>query len=545
MSLWRSRRTGYYLGLVAVTTVFFTFVYNYGMTTWEARPQPLFRSLEVVFQTYTTTGYGEDAPWQTPQMNLLMIGMQLTGIGLILTAADVFAVPWLRETLSPSPPTTADVTDHVIICEYTPRGESFIAELESRGREYVVIESDRETAIDLHENDYRVIHGDPESMTVLENAGIEAATAVVADAADDSNASIVLSAREANPETKVVTLVEDERFEKYHRIAGADDVLSPRQLLGESLAHRVPTAVTTVVDDGIEIGTDLELVELSIDEGSELRGRSLTDVALRDRFGIDVIGIWIDGEFETPVSPDRKLQEGRRLLVAGEPDRIDALRSAATSTVEPFSTQHVLIAGYGEAGTTAADALAETNSRTTVVDHEDKPGVDVVGDAREPATFREAGVDDATAVVVTLDDDTTAIFTTLVVHDLNPDVDVIVRANDPESVPKLYRAGADYVQSLAAVSGRMMASTVFEDETVLAVDRRIDVVRLPVGRLAGRTLVEADVRERTQCTVLAVVRDDETITELDPTTFTFEADDEVILVGTDESVRAFETAYLK
>src|SRR6056297_845710 len=116
-----TRRTGFYLALVVVTTLLFTIVYNTGMALWEGRPQPLYRSLEVVIQSFTTTGYGEDAPWRTPQMNLLTITMQLTGIGLILTAVDVFAVPWLRDALTPSAPASADdLRDHVIICEHTP-----------------------------------------------------------------------------------------------------------------------------------------------------------------------------------------------------------------------------------------------------------------------------------------------------------------------------------------------------------------------------------------------------------------------------------------
>ncbi|SDD31235.1 TrkA family potassium uptake protein [Natrinema hispanicum] len=545
MSLWRSRRTGYYILLVAVTTVVATLLYNYGMATLENRPQPLYRSLEVVFQTYTTTGYGEDAGWETLQMNLLVIVLQLTGIGLILTGVDIFAVPWLRRALETTAPTTApDVEDHVIICEYTPRGEAFIEELESRGREYVVVEPDEETATELHESDHRVVHGDPESTAVLENAGIERATAVVADSADDTNASIVLSAREANPDVRIVTLVEEQRLGEYHRIAGADEVLSPRQMLGESLAHRVPTAVTTAVDDGVEIGNDLELVELSIAEGSELAGQTAGEIRLREQFGVDGIGAWFDGTFESPIPNDRELDTETRLLVAGEPERIDELRAEATSTVLPFAVKRAIIAGYGESGAAAGAALAATNTNVTVLDIDEMEGVDVVGDARDPTTVREAGIDNASTIIVTLDDDTTAIFATLVARDMNPSVTIVVRANDTENVQKLYRAGADYVQSLATVSGRMLASTVFEDEEVLAVDRQIDVVKLPVGRLAGQTLVDAAVRTRTGCTVLAVRRDDETITEFDPAGFVFDADDEVILAGTDDSVRSFEAQFL-
>lgn len=100
----RTRRTGTYLALVVATTLLFTGIYNVGMAVWEGQPQPVYRSLEVVIQSFTTTGYGEDAPWQSLQMNVLAITMQLTGIGLILTAVDVFAVPWLRGALAPTAP---------------------------------------------------------------------------------------------------------------------------------------------------------------------------------------------------------------------------------------------------------------------------------------------------------------------------------------------------------------------------------------------------------------------------------------------------------
>ncbi|MFC4246232.1 potassium channel family protein [Natribaculum luteum] len=544
MALWQSRRTWYYIGLVATATVVLTLTYNYGMSAWEGRPQPLYRSLEIVFQSFTTTGYGEDSPWQSPQMNLLVIGIQLTGIGLILTAVDVFAVPWLQTALAPSPPErVSGLEDHVVVCEYTSRVEVFVAELESRDREYVIVEPDLDVATELHEEDYRVVHGDPESVQVLERAGIGTATAVVADAADDTNASIVLSAREANPDVRVVTLIEDRELAEYHWIAGADEVLSPRQLVGESLAAQVPTAVTPVVDEGVEIVDDVELVELSVEPGSELCERAVGEARLRDRFGVDVIGAWFDGEFQSPIDPDATIDARTRLLVAGEPGQIEALREEASSTIQQLAPQRVLIAGYGDSGTAAANAFADQGTEVTVLDLEEKDGVDVVGDARDPDVLSEAGLENASAIIVTTGDDTTAIFTTLIAWDQNPDLEIIVRATEPENVQKLYRAGADYVQSLATVSGRMMASTVLEDEEVLAFGQQIEVTRLPVDGLAGRTLVEADVRAKTGCTVLAVERGGETITEFDPDSFRLESDDHVVLAGTDESVAEFERQY--
>ncbi|AXG06044.1 potassium transporter [Haloplanus rubicundus] len=543
----RTRRTVYYLALVVATTMLFTLLYNVGMATWEGRPQPLYRSLEVVIQSFTTTGYGEDAPWRTPQMNLLAITMQLAGIGLILTAVDVFAVPWLRDALTPSAPTSApDLRNHVIVCEHTPRTDAFVAELDARDRAYVLVEVDEERAGRLHEDGYRVVHGDPESTDVLRAAGIESARAVVADAADDTNASIALSARDARSDVRVITLVEDASLARYHRAAGADEVLSPRQLLGESLARQVPTTVTADVADGIEIGDvddDFELVELTVAADSDLHGKTFGEARLRERFGVNVIGAWFDGDFRTPVGMDERLAARTRLLVAGESARIEALGAATASTVRRFGPQRIVVAGYGDSGRAAAAALADTGAELTVLDAAEASDVDVVGDARDPERLDAAGIGTASALIVTVGDDTTAIFVTLIARELNSDLHIVVRANEEDDVQKLYRAGGDYVQSLATISGRMLASTVFEDEEVLAYDKQINVVRLPAGSLVGSTIADERVRTETGCTVVAVVREGATITDIDPEAFTIETGDEVIIAGTDEATTQFERTF--
>jgi Trk K+ transport system NAD-binding subunit len=542
--VWRNRRAAYYFAAVLLVTVAFTLTYNFGMRVWEGRPQPLYQSVEVVFQTFTTTGYGEDAPWATPQMNVLVVVMQLTGIGLILTAVDVFAVPWIQDALAVDPPTAApDLTDHVVVCGYTSLGETFLAELRSRGHDYVIVEPDREAAVELHREEVPVVHGDPESRETLENAGLADARAVLVDAPDDISASVVLTAREVAPDVDVVTLVEDADLAQYHRIAGADDVLSPRQLLGRSLAAQVPTAVSTNVEEGVVIGDDFELVEVAVREGSDLAGQSFREARIRGRFGVTVIGAWVDTDFRMPVDPGTTIRAGTRLLVAGSEAELDRLRDATAASVRPLTPQHVVIAGLGQTGVAAREALADTNTRLTVLDREDAEGVDVVGDAREPDQLDAAGIGEARAVILTLGDDTSTVFATLVARDRNPDLDIVARADAEADEPKLYRAGADYVQSLATVSGRMMLSTVFEDEEVLGYHQRIEVVQLPAGGLAGRTLADAAVRETTDCTVLAVKREGDTITDIDPHEFVFEPTDEVVVAGTDASVERFEAQF--
>lgn len=88
----------------------------------------------------------------------------------------------------------------------------------------------------------------------------------------------------------------------------------------------------------------------------------------------------------------------------------------------------------------------------------------------------------ANSLTITLSDDTTAMLATPVAREVVEDVRIVVRAQGTESVGKLYRAGADYVLALATVSGRMIASTVLEEE-VMAPEKRIEIVRTAAPNL--------------------------------------------------------------
>jgi len=537
MDKWK-RRTVYYLTTLVVVFVGYTLVYDYGMAVYESHPQPFYQSLQVVVETFTTTGYGSDAPWKTPQMNAFVMVMDLTGVLLIFMALPVFVVPLFEEALSTTLPTAAeDLEDHVVICTYSPRAETLIAELDSWGVEYVIVEPDREAAMDLYESGHSVVHGDPESVETLEAVALPDATALVADAGDEMDVSIVLTAYEAAADVRIISVVEEPDHETYHELAGVDEVLSPRRLVGESLSDKVTTAVSTKLDGAVEIGEDFEIAELPIQRGSDLVGRTLAESDIREQSGVNVIGAWIRGEFETPPSPEMELDAGTVLLVAGHQAQLERLKELTKSHAHRPRRGTVIVVGHGEVGSTITDALASENISYTVVDIEDKPGVDVVGDTTDPETLEEAGIEQARTVVFTVADDTLTGFGTLVARDLNPDIEVLARAEETESVQKIYRAGADYVLALATVSGRMLASTILEQE-IISMDKQIEIVRTSAPELAGQSLAEAEVRGRTGCTVVAVERNGDILTEVGPE-FRFERGDDVIVAGTDEGVNRF------
>ena len=390
--------------------------------------------------------------------------------------------------------------------------------------EYVVVESDRERARELDADGYSVVHGDPKSVADLRDANVEAAVALVADADDETNASIILSARQAADDIRVISLIEDADLADYHRYAGADSVVSPRRILGESLASKAATSVSTDLGDAVEIAEDFEIVELLVQRGAEIEGETIADLGIGREAGVNVIGGWFRGEFVSPPPPDEVIDEHTILLVTGRERQIDRLKELTLSEARRYRRGTVVV-GNGEIGSTAADALAVAEVPSVVVD------------ITERQTIHEAGVSDARSVILALDNDTTTVFATLVINQVAPGIEIIARANEAESIPKLYRAGAEYVLALATVSGRMLASNLL-DEEVIAPEAQLEIVRTHAPALVGTSLAEADVRARTNCTVIAAERNGELVTEVGPD-FVVQTDDTLVVAGPDRDVNRF------
>jgi len=533
----RQRRAGYYLLLLGAVMAGYSVVYYVGMSYFEGEQVSFLHAVQVVVETFTTTGFGSDSPWTSDVMNALVIVMDLTGVLIIFLALPVVLFPLFEDRLSRNAPTSVEgLSDHVVVAGYSPRGAALVEELTARGRGHVFIEPDRELADELDaETDLTVIHGDPERAETLRAAGIDEARALVADVDDEVNASVALAARSIS-DCDVVTLVEEAGREAYHRYAGADEVFSPRQLIGESLAGKVTAGVTPELDDAIEIAEDFDIVELPVQAGSEVVGRTVADAGIRERTGVNIVGAWFRGEFVSPPPPDARIDGQTILVVAGRERQLERLKELTLSERRRRDGGPVVVAGYDEVGTTVVERIGD-RAETVVVDRLDKPGVDVVGDVTDEETLREAGVNEASTAIIAVSDDTTTVFATLVIREFNPDVEIIARADATESVRKIYQAGADYVLALATVAGRMLASTILEEE-VISFDQQVEVVRVGCGSLAGHTLAEADVRARTGVTVIAVERDDEVLTDLGPG-FRVQHGDDLVVAGTDADMNRF------
>ncbi|MFP9062288.1 potassium channel family protein [Natrialbaceae archaeon A-chndr2] len=538
------RRIAMYMIVLGVALILTSLGYQWGMATYEDRPRTFLDSLQFTVEMFTTTGFGGDSPWESPQMHTYIIVTDLLGMALLVGALPVVATPLLKSVLATSAPEQADndLTDHVVICSDTTRLEVLIDELDSQGAPYVIVEPDRDRADELYKTNDHVIRANPASTDGLKAARVSSARAVVADVSDQMDASIVLTTKEIDPDTPVVSVVENPDNAKYHELAGADHVLSPRSLIGQSLAAKVMSAMRTEIDEAVTIDDDLRLVEVSIRHGSTIAGTTLAESGIRETSGATVLGVWIDGEFNPAPKPNTQLPAGAVLLVSGRTDQLEQLVEMTQSMIRGFQSEKAVIVGYGQVGQSIAAELDKSAVSYTVVDQTDTEGVDVVGNATEPEILTEAGVEDADTVVLALPDDTATEFATLMIRDLAPRTEIIARVEQDENVSKTYRAGADYVLSLTNVTGRMIASRVFEERDVVSLKQQVKAIRERAPQLVGQTLGEANVRDRTDCIVIGIERDSTVITDIGPQT-TVESEDELIVVGTDDGIRAFEQAF--
>ena len=184
---------------------------------------------------------------------------------------------------------------------------------------------------------------------------------------------------------------------------------------------------------------------------------------------------------------------------------------------------HVIICGHGRVGRSAREYLVANGYDVVVVDKDphrveglETDVAHIVGDVTDDAVLREAGIEHARALVAALETDADTVYLTLSARAMCPDLTIVARARTTDSKNKLVLAGATRAVNPQRIGGRRMAvfalqpdvaeflEVVMHDEDV---DFRIEQVPVhPGSALAGRTVGELGVRERTGALLLALRR---------------------------------------
>jgi voltage-gated potassium channel len=196
--------------------------------------------------------------------------------------------------------------------------------------------------------------------------------------------------------------------------------------------------------------------------------------------------------------------------------------------------QHYIVAGYGRIGHRIAEVLQDANIPIVVIENkessierirEDKL-LYVEGDAQDESILKKAGIERAKGLICTLSRDQDNVFVTLIGRELNPDIFILVRTNEHQNTKKILRAGANKVISPYEIGADRMANVILRPHVDQFMDRILggttqdhvfDEVKIFEGSdLAGKTLSEAQIRQKYFVVIIAIIPNDKNNIRFNP-----------------------------
>ncbi|MDD1706420.1 MAG: NAD-binding protein, partial [Methanoregulaceae archaeon] len=461
-------------------------------------------ALLFVLETVTTVGYGDLLPFSNELTILFVIFVMITGILLIFMVIPLLLVPYLSTIFQSAPPKKLPHAfhDHVVIVGYGELTKALLESLRISDLPVLIVVNTPDAARTAGKESGAkayVIWGDYSEPGLWSNAWVKNAHSVILCEDERTNAAIILGIRETVP-GKIIAVIDKLVLERYLRYAGADYVVSAKHVTGQIIARHaaLTTHVDTIIEETIndkapdgrlpDEKSRLRIINLPIISGSLAEGKTLRELSLFERYGFYTILLSRGGNFRLYPAGDETVDSTTMLFLVGNLNRVEEMvRKEFMPQV--WEREIALIGGFGDVGLSAYHELSSLGIECIAIDRK-KHGVNqVVGNAEDEATLREAHIEDAKFFIVALNDDDLNIFTTLIARDLNPHIRILARANEPESVHKLYRAGADYVALLPTIGGQILGGVVLSDivHVILNLPNGQVVVRIQVLGRAGET----------------------------------------------------------
>ena len=533
-----TRRLIVLLALLPAAVLLLGTIYMLGMEHLEGSPRTFLESMQWASETLTTTGYGNDSHWKHPAVALFVILGQFLGQFLVFLIFPVFVLPYVEERFEVRlqhvlPP----MAGKVLFYRYGPAIESLLEEFNRTHSPFVIFEEDMQLARTLRDRGYNVVFGKlsetPDALVRVKNA-----RAVVCNAGDHANATCTLIVREFGFKGPLYALADEPLYRPPMVQIGATDVFTPAHVLGAALAARASTRISPPAEGMHLLGSKVAMGELRIRPSSPLTGKTLGELRLREKHGVSVIGQWHEGSFYSSQGPETRVLAGAILVVVGTHKSLEELDHLAMPVRR---SGPIIIAGLGAVGRKVIEMLQDAGEKCIAIDLFAAQGVDVVGNVLEQNTLIQAGAREASAIILSLSDDSEALFATAVVREFAPEVPLIVRVCRTQNTGRLYRAGADFAISVGQVAGQILAYHLLDEQTV-PVETRIKFSRLTAGLLSGAHPWHSKVLERTGTKIVAVERDADVLIEL-PDDFLLQSSDVVFACGTLASLEAYQREF--
>jgi voltage-gated potassium channel len=282
--------------------------------------------------TITTVGYGDVVGLYSPQAKLFAIMYMFLATGTILylfTTLSAYVVEgelkkiFLRKSMERR---VARMKDHFIVCGIGMVGLYIVHELYHTKRPQIVVDIDDTNIDKLKEHGFTVdmVVGDATENEVLEKAMIKTAKGLFATTnSDNDNIVIVLTAKQLNPDLRVVARCNDTKNIEKIRRAGADTVVALNYIGGLRMASEMlrPHVINLIDAMLRDRESHVRVEELHIPEHSPCVGKSISEADFRSVGNILVIAIREHhGQWIYNPTSDVVLEKGMHLIILATPE---------------------------------------------------------------------------------------------------------------------------------------------------------------------------------------------------------------------------------
>ncbi len=534
------RFAGSLLALVCTYAVLFQAIMAY-----EGQEHSWVTGFYWTLSTMSTLGYG-DIAFVTDVGRLYSIVVLLSGIIFMLvllpfTFIELFYAPWMEARAASSIPrkVPSHLSGHVIMTFYGPVATALITKLRQFNYPYVVVLPESEQVMSLGEQGIHSICGDLDNPETYRHANVETAALVVTTRTDIVNTTVVFTVRGITTETPIIATARDEASVEILKLAGCTRVLNLTELMANALARRAIggrqfTHIVGRIDD-------LIIAEVNASR-TTLVGETLGDAQANT--SVSIVGAWTRGDFEAN-KPDHVIEDSNILVMVGSSQQIKEFDATCQDMSKAANTYaSVVIIGGGRVGRATGAALARRGIDYKIVEQAPERIRDkehyVLGSGADRQVLEAAGFTSAPTVIITTRDDETNIYLTIFCRLLRPDIQIISRSTLDRNVAALHRAGSDMVMSYASMGANSLFN-LLQRSDLRMIAEGLDVFKVPVPKaLAGKTLGEVDIHQKTGCRLIGIDSEEHTLTNPALSTLLPE-DGEIVLIGTPEA----EMRYLK
>ena len=213
-------------------------------------------TLYMTIITISTIGFGEiiDLSGNTAG-RIFTIFIAISGVGVLLYFVTNLTALVVEGKLTESfrrrrmEKTAGNSRDHYIVCGLGSVGFYILNELRATKKPYVIVDANKkniERSLELLKDEV-FIEGDATDSDTLLKAGIEKAKGLFAVTGDDNqNLVVSLTAKQLNPNLRVVAQCNEIKNDQKMRKAGADAIVSPTSIGGLRMASEMvrPTVVS-------------------------------------------------------------------------------------------------------------------------------------------------------------------------------------------------------------------------------------------------------------------------------------------------------------